>query len=71
MHKIEANEIVGTTFYTINKIRECKNGGDMLILYFAYIEQSRMQQTNQTRSLDIFMQQKMGWGKDKFRNAKN
>jgi hypothetical protein len=34
------------------------------------MEQSRIQQTNQSWSLDIFMIKKMGWGKDKFHKAK-
>lgn len=71
MYKIEANEIVWTTFYTIHKIREFKNWWDMLLLYFAYIEQSRIQETNKTWSLDIFMCEKMNRWKDRFRNAKN
>lgn len=71
MHKIWSDEIVGTTFYTINKIRELKNWWDVLILYFSYIEQSRIQETNRSWSLDTFMQEKMGWGKERFYNVKN
>jgi len=70
MHKLEANEIVWTTFYTINKIKEYKNWWDVLLLYFAYIEQSRIQETNQSWSLDVFMMKKMWWGKRKLQNAK-
>ena len=70
MYKLDANDIVGTTFFTINKIREYKNGGDMLILYFSYIEQSRIQQTNITRSLDAFMEKKLSWGIKRIRSAK-
>ena len=70
MQKLNSNEIVWTTFYTIHKIWEYNNGGNMLLLYFAYIEQSRIQQTNQSWSTDIFMMKKLSWTKEKFYKAK-
>ena len=70
MRKLPANEIVWTTFYTIHKIWEYKNWWNMLLLYFAYIEQSRIQETNQSRSLDVFMMKKLWWNKTKFYKCK-
>ena len=70
MHKMEANEIVGTTFYTIHKITAQKNWESALCLYFAYIEQSRIQESNRTRSLDKFMMKKLWRGNTKLLNAK-
>lgn len=68
--KLDTDEIVWTTFYTIQRIREHKNWGDMLLLYFAYIEQRRIQDNKRTYSLDIFMQKKMNWWEKKLCNAK-
>ena len=70
MHKIEANEIVWTTFYTINRLIKEKNWENALALYFAYLEQSRIQETNQSWSLDIFMKKKLWRGSTKLSNAK-
>jgi len=70
MHKLSTDEIVWTTFFTVKRIREYRNWWDMLLLYFAYMEQSRIQQTNKSFSLDVFMVKKMGRWKDRFRKAK-
>lgn len=64
------NDIVWITYYTIHKMNKYKNAGDMLMLYFAYMEQGRIQGTNQTRSTDIFMQKKLWWWKDRFWSSK-
>jgi len=67
---IEADQIVWTTFYTIDRLLEYKNWPDALALYFRYIKQSRIQETNQSWSLDSFMMQGLPRGRDRFNNAK-
>lgn len=64
------NDIVGITYHTIHNMNRAKNGWDMLMLYFAYIEQGRIQATNQSWSTDVFMIKKMWRGKERFGNAK-
>lgn len=60
MAHLPENEIVWTTFYTIDNILSFGNNWpDALALYFKYIEQSRIQMNNQTYSLDVFMMKKM------------
>jgi len=67
---IEADQIVWTTFYTIDRLLEHKNWPDALALYFRYIKQSRIQETNQSWSLDSFMMQWLWWWDLRFKNAK-
>lgn len=67
---IDAEQIVWTTFYTIDRLSEEKNGSDALMLYFKYLKQSRIQKTNQSWSLDSFMMQWLPRGRDRFNNAK-
>lgn len=57
MHVLDANEIFWMTFYTYDRIMEewWKNWADAFALYVKLIEQSRIQQTNQTRSLNVFL----------------
>lgn len=62
--------IVSTTLPTIDKLMGYKNGWDALLLYFRYVKQSRIQETNVTYSKDEFMIKAMKWGKQKFYNAK-
>ena len=71
MSHLPANEIVWTTFYTIDKILwSGKNWPDALALYFKYIEQSRIQSNNITYSLDFFMAKKMSWNIKTFYKVK-
>ena len=70
MPYIESEQIVWTTFYTIDRLLEYKNWPDALALYFRYIKQSRIQETNQSFSLDVFMIKWLKRGRDRFRNAK-
>lgn len=67
---IEADQIVWTTFYTIDRLLEYKNWPDALALYFRYIKQSRIQETNQSWSLDSFMMKWLKRGDLRFKNAK-
>jgi hypothetical protein len=57
MHVLDANEIFWMTFYTYDRIMEegGKNWADAFALYVRLIEQTRIQQTNQTRSLNVFL----------------
>ena len=68
----DVNEYVGTTFYTIDRIRECwwKMAGDALILYFEYIKKWRIDWTNQPRATDKYMMNWLKWGRSKFLAAK-
>lgn len=71
MTHMPENEIVWTTFYTINNLLAAGNNWpDALALYFKYIEQSRLQGNNQTYSLDRFMVNKMWWGYERFNKSK-
>jgi len=67
---MDSEQIVWTTFYTIDRLLEYKNWPDALALYFRYMKQSRIQKTNQSLSLDIFMIKWLKRGRDRFRNAK-
>jgi len=67
---VDVNEILSTTSFTIYKFISYKNGGDCMLLYFRYLIQSRIQTTANTYSTDSFMIKAMGWGKDRFANAK-
>lgn len=57
MHVLDANEIFWMTFYTYDRIIEVwgKNWPDAFALYVKLIKQSRIQQTNQTKSLNTFL----------------
>lgn len=72
MKTIDINEIVGTTFYTIDRIREVwgKMAGDALILYFEYIKKGRVDWTNQPRATDKYMMKWLWRGRSKFLTAK-
>lgn len=69
---VDINEFVWTTFYTIDRIIKewWKNWWDALLLYFKYIELSRMQATNQPWATDTFMMNWLWWGEDKLWKAK-
>lgn len=63
--------IVSTTLPTIDKLMGHKNGWDALLLYFRYVKQSRIQETNITYSHNEFMMKAMWWSNKRFNNAKN
>ena len=72
MHVLDVNEIFGLTFYTCDKIIEVwgKNWPDALALYIKLIKQSRIQQTNQTKSLNIFLKNWLGWWDERLKKAR-
>lgn len=70
MSFMDSEQIVWTTFYTIDKLMEHKNWPDALALYFKYIKQSRIQKTNQSWSLDVFMAKWLWRGSSRLKNAK-
>lgn len=57
MHVLDINEIFWMTFYTYDRIIEewWKNWPDAFALYVKLIKQSRIQQTDQTKSLNVFL----------------
>lgn len=57
MHVLDVNEIFWMPFYTYDRIMEewGKNWPDAFALYVKLIKQSRIQQTNQTYSLNSFL----------------
>lgn len=73
MHVLDANELFGVTSYTFDKIMEVgwRIGPDAFALYFKLMKQARMQQTNQTYSLNEFLKKGMWRWEDRLRNAKN
>jgi hypothetical protein len=58
MHILDANEIFGVTAYTYDRIMEAggKFGPDAFAVYFKLLEQTRIQQTNQTFTLNKFLE---------------
>ena len=73
MHVIDANEIFWTTFYTYDRIMEVggKNWPDAFALYVKYLKQSRIQETNQTKTLNAFLREWL-WRWDKrVKNARD
>lgn len=72
MHVLDANEIFWITFYTFDRIMEAwgKNWPDAVALYIRLLKQSRIQETNQTWSLNEFLQKSMGRWRDKLQTAK-
>lgn len=73
MNSYDINWIVGTTFYTIDRIKEVgwKYAGDALILYFEYIKKGRIDWTNQPWATDVYMMNWLGRNKTKFWKAKD
>lgn len=73
MHVLDVNDIFWLTFYTCDRILEVwgKNWPDALALYIRLIKQSRIQQTNQTKSLNIFLKNWLGWWDKRLKKAKD
>lgn len=59
MHVLDANEIFWMTFYTYDRIMEAwgKRWADAVALYIKLLKQARMQETNQTYSLNSFLEE--------------
>lgn len=67
---MDTNDILSTTTNTIYRFMEQKNWGDILLLYMRYMIQSRLQNTSNTYSNDVFMIKAMWWWKERFAKAK-
>ena len=72
MHVLDANEMFWMTFYTYDRIVEegWKNWPDAFALYVKMIEQSRIQQTNQTRTLNVFLKNWLWRWDDRLKKAR-
>lgn len=73
MHVLDVNEIFWLTFYTCDRIIEewwTKYWADALTLYYKYIKQSRIQQTNQTKTLNVFLKNWLKRWDKRVKNAK-
>ena len=73
MHVLDANELFWITSYTYDRIMEewWKNWPDAFALYFKLMKQARIQQTNQTYSLNSFLKEGLWRWDDRLRNSKN
>ena len=73
MHVLDVNEIFWMTFYTYDRIIEewWTNWPDALALYIKLIKQTRIQQTNQPKSLDIFLEKWLWRWYKRLKNAKD
>lgn len=72
MHVLDVNEIFWITFYTYDKIMELwwKNWPDAYALYTKLVKQSRIQQTNQTKSLNAFLREWLGRWDERLKKAR-
>jgi len=72
MHVLDVNEIFGMTFYTYDRILEewGKNWPDAIALYIKLLKQTRIQQTNQTKSLNVFLKEWLWWGDERLKKAR-
>lgn len=72
MHVLDTNEVFWTTFYTYDRIMELgwKNWPDAFALYVKLIKQSRIQQTDQTRTLNNFLKKWLGWWDERLKKAR-
>ena len=73
MHVLDTNELFWVTIYTFDMIMETwwRIWPDAFALYFKLMKQARIQQTNQTYSLNEFLKRWMWRWDDRLRNAKN
>lgn len=73
MHVLDVNEIFWMPFYTYDRIIEegWTNWPDAFALYVRLIKQSRMQETNQTKSLNIFLKNWFKRWDERLKKAKN
>ena len=73
MHVLDANEVFWTTFYTYDRIMEvwwAKYWPDAWALYVKYLKQSRIQETNQTKTLNAFLREWLGRWDKRVKNAR-
>lgn len=72
MHVLDANEILWTTSYTYDKIMEVwwRFWPDAFAVYFKLMKQARMQETNQTFTLNSFLEEFFWWGHKRVSVAK-
>lgn len=63
MHILNANDLFWITAYTYDRIMEVgwKYWADAFAVYFKLLEQTRIQQTNQTFTLDTFLEKFFKW----------
>ena len=73
MHVLDVNELFWTTSYTYDKIMEDwgKRWPDAFALYFKLMKQARIQQTNQTYTLNSFLEKYFWWWHERLAKAKN
>ena len=73
MHVLDVNEIFWMPFYTYDRIMEewWKNWPDAFALYVKLIKQSRIQQTNQTYSLNSFLKDWLKRTDERLKKAKD
>ena len=73
MHVLDVNEIFWMTFYTYDKIMEegWRIWPDAVALYIKLMKQARIQQTNQTYSLNEFLKEWLNWGDERLKHAKD
>lgn len=73
MHVLDVNEIFWMPFYTYDRIMEVwgKNWPDAFALYVKLIKQSRIQQTNQTYTLNSFLEKYFWWWHERLSKTKN
>lgn len=72
MHILNANDLFWITAYTYDRIMEVwwKYWADAFAVYFKLLEQTRIQQTNQTFTLNKFLMKFFSWGDDRVSRAK-
>lgn len=73
MHVLDANELFWVTSYTYDRIMEIgwKNWPDAFALYFKLMKQARIQQTNQTYSLNEFLKKWLWRWDERLKKAKD
>lgn len=73
MHVLDANELFWVTSYTYDRIMEVgwKNWPDAFALYFKLMKQARIQQTNQTYSLNEFLKKWLWRWDERLKKAKD
>lgn len=66
----DCNDLLTTTSQTVIRLMKHKNWWDWLLLYMRLMIQTRIQQSNDTRSDDSFMREALWWWVERLRNAK-
>lgn len=70
--KESTQQLVSTTIYTIDRLKKefGKDAGDCLLLYFELIKHSAIQETGSVYANNNFLQNGLGWGKEKLSKTK-